>query len=201
MTSLHHQTPSHSQHKPTLVTHPEESVPRGDDDDEWEEVEANPQSSLYALNNEGINPPPVPLYPIEMFPVAEQSVGTDTDTEVSIREASHSTVTFAISRSSDALPTAPRQAAAPLQGDPRCRRLPLPSRPQPVPAIHSVIQTRTKQHRRGISTSLPNSPFALPTSNSDSTLPQHTSRIIFPEDMAATPPPLWIPSYFRHPSA
>ncbi|RDB21888.1 hypothetical protein Hypma_011112 [Hypsizygus marmoreus] len=175
-TSQVEKSDSDAQHLP-----PKDILPEDDSDEEWEEIEAYPQSPLFPLNNKGINPPPVFPSQKKTSSAASQSIGAepDIDAEIKVQGAVHHTLTFAFPRIVFKRPS------------PATKLTP----PSPTPSNRSrnrkALSVRTtSKHRRGFSKSLPSSPFVLLTSDHNSSMPQPTSRIVFPDDAAITYTPM-----------
>ncbi|KAF8057090.1 hypothetical protein FPV67DRAFT_1530057 [Lyophyllum atratum] len=155
-----------------------DDVPEDDGDDEWEEIEALPMSPLYPLHNKGINPPPFTPLDKNRHSAAATTDTTDPDpdADIDIRGATHHNLTFAFPRLMASPPKSHTPSPAPTP-TPSPRRKPL-----------SILTSKAKlKHHRGLSSSLPPSPFVLLTSNSNSTMPQPTSRIVFSEDVPVRP--------------
>ncbi|KAF5375934.1 hypothetical protein D9615_008275 [Tricholomella constricta] len=171
-----------------------------DGDDEWEEVEATPGSPLYPLNNKGINPPA--LFPHgdknHHYPAAITNTEPEPDAEIDIRGATHHSLTFAFPRimfrraSSRGSPSSQQKRASKASQKSQTPS-PLPT-PTPSPRKNLSILTgranmkQKRGHHRGLSSSLPSSPFVLLTSDSSSTMPQPTSRIVFSAEDAPVRP-------------
>ncbi|KAF8063478.1 hypothetical protein FPV67DRAFT_1506743 [Lyophyllum atratum] len=176
-----------------------DDVPEDDGDDEWEEIEALPMSPLYPLHNKGINPPPfIPLDKTRHSTAATtDTTDPDPDADIDIRGATHHNLTFAFPRlmfrrsPGRTTPSPSPQKKRTGRTSPPKSHTPSPA-PTPTPSPRrkplSILTSKAKlKHHRGLSSSLPPSPFVLLTSNSNSTMPQPTSRIVFSEDVPVRP--------------
>ncbi|GLB42819.1 hypothetical protein LshimejAT787_1202680 [Lyophyllum shimeji] len=183
-----------------------------DGDDEWEEIDATPGSPLYPLPNKGINPPALHSLSDKKRHSTAGTGTTDTETGSADAEAdidivygaTHHNLTLAfprlIFRRASRIGSLSPQKKRAGRASPKKSHTPSPahtpsasSTPTPTPSPGrrkplSIITGKKAKHRRGISSSsLPPSPFVLLTQNRNSTMPQPTSRIVFPEDVPVRP--------------
>lgn len=150
------------------------------DDDDWEEVEARPQSPLYALRNKGINPAPAVLTKKK-----HSGIPAKPSEDAERTKPHHHRLSFSLPRSIF-LPSPSKRrktTSHPVSPSPASR--PRPNRRQ--------LSVRTKAlEPRGVSISLPSSPFLLVTSHDTSGEPNtlSTSVVVSPLN-APSPPPVF----------
>ncbi|KAG5652492.1 hypothetical protein H0H81_004848 [Sphagnurus paluster] len=192
-----HSYTSSSGSEPTTPHHTSSDLPEERASEEWEEVEAKPHSPMFPLRNKGVNPPAFFLLDEPRYSATGTTDSTTTTTtesdisEIDIQDATHHNLTFAFPRLTFRRPTTPKTPRktpgnsplnSSLASSPSASARSTPT-PSPRKQLHILTVGRKQQHahHQSLSSSLPVTPFVLLTSDSNSSMPQPTSRIVFPD--------------------